>query len=298
MKQRHNYKTKKPLPERVSLSEAQSFFVEKVPLLHLNSKWHFHEDNEIIFIPMGKGTVYIGDGRFTFSEGILIMIGSYTPHIWVLNNEFTPENPNIKEEAVVIKFRESLFGNHFIQYAGTDRVKSLIEKSKHGIIFTGDKVQPLKNKLKTFNKFDCFDKLLFLLDILNVYSKSSTYTLVSTSVTLSLNQKKELSNIDKILKFIDANFKHKITIKEIAEIANLSPTSFCRYFKARTDKSFITAVNEVRIDYAVKLLLETNLSATEICYLCGFNQLSNFYRQFARKKKMTPAQLRKNMHMN
>lgn len=273
----------------------QPFVVEQVSLTLLVSKWHFHEENEIIFIPGGRLACFIGDGQFKFSKESLIMIGACTPHIWVWDNEFTSGSDELKEEAIIIKFRESFLGNYFIQFSGVERIKALMEKSKRGIIFTSDKLQPLMNKLESINELDYFDKILLLFESLNLFSKSKTYTLVSNSASLSLNQKREISNIDKILKFIETNFKHKITIKEVAETANLSPTSFCRYFKSRTFKTFITVVNETRIEYASKLLLETNLSVSEICYQSGFNQLSNFYRQFINIKKMTPKHFRKKM---
>ncbi len=84
------------------------------------------------------------------------------------------------------------------------------------------------------------------------------------------------------------NFSRKIKLDEIATVANLSPTAFCRYFKSRTNKTFVGFLNEIRVGYACKLLLEREKSASEICYLSGFNNLTNFNIQFKKIKNLTP----------
>jgi len=86
------------------------------------------------------------------------------------------------------------------------------------------------------------------------------------------------------------HYQRDIPLEEISGLINLTPPSFCRYFKLRTNKAFSSFVNEMRIGSASKLLIENNLSISQICYESGFNHLSNFNRQFKKIKNMTPSE--------
>ena len=89
------------------------------------------------------------------------------------------------------------------------------------------------------------------------------------------------------------NFTRKIQLEDVSALINLSPKSFCRYFKSRTNKVFFTFLNEVRIGHACKLLIERDLNITQVCFESGFNHLSNFNRQFKKIKKITPSEFQK-----
>ncbi|MFW6277556.1 MAG: AraC family transcriptional regulator [Prolixibacteraceae bacterium] len=285
-------RARKPLLEKVNLSNIYSFNVEHITLPYFVSKWHYHHEHEIILMIRGKGTGFIGNGLTSFSPGTMAMIGAHTPHVWLCYQNYYQNNPDLMAEAIVIKFRGSFLGNTLIELPGAVRIKALFEKAKHGILFEGSEFDLIKEKLKNMPKLDDFDRILLLLEALNLFSKTTNSSIVSATLPGGLQNEKEFSKTDKILKFITSNFNRKITIEEVAEVANLSPTSFCRYFKSKTLKPFTLFVNEIRVEYAAKLLIETNRSVSEICYESGFNQLSNFYKQFADFKQMTPKQYR------
>ncbi len=86
------------------------------------------------------------------------------------------------------------------------------------------------------------------------------------------------------------NFTEQIRLREVASIANMSETNFCRYFKKRTHKSFTNYLNSIRIGYACKLLMEGEFNITQICYESGFKNISNFNEQFKKHTKQTPRQ--------
>lgn len=96
-----------------------------------------------------------------------------------------------------------------------------------------------------------------------------------------------------INEYVFENFTGSISIKDIAAVANMTETSFCRYFKSRTLKNFSCFLNEVRISYACKLLRSTGYSVGEVCFESGFNTLSYFTKQFKKITKLTPQQFQK-----
>ena len=89
------------------------------------------------------------------------------------------------------------------------------------------------------------------------------------------------------MNFIVNNFSADIQLSEIAQLANLTESSFCRYFKSRTHKTFSQFLNEIRILNACKLLINSNMTIAQICYDVGYNNISHFNRQFKLKTRLT-----------
>ena len=284
---------KKPLLEKVQHSDSYSFSIEKLSLPFFISRWHYHTDLELILFTDAFGTGFIGNGITSFSPGTLAMIGTYTPHVWLCYEEYYKDNPALVAEAVVIKFRENFLGPNFLQIPGVSRIRELFTRSKKGILFMGAKLDPCKKEIISLDQYDDLDKILKLLDILNQLSKTNDYRYISSIANPCKQHDKEYHRLDKVIKHVTSNFRRKITLEEVSELINLTPASFCRYFKARTLKSFTRFVNEVRIENACRLLIENKMSATQVCFESGFNQLSNFYRYFQEYKGMSPIDFRK-----
>jgi len=135
------------------------------------------------------------------------------------------------------------------------------------------------------------DNFMELFSILYDLSISRKQRLLST---LSI-QPSNYENSDKIktlYEFIQKNYSKKITLNEAADLVNMSNVSFNRFIKRRTGKTFVDYLNEVRIGYASKFLIEKDLGISEIAFMCGFNSIANFNRVFKKNKKRTPTQYR------
>ena len=102
--------------------------------------------------------------------------------------------------------------------------------------------------------------------------------------------------IEKIYNFIREHYSKRIMLEEAAGLLNMSVPSFSRFIKQRTGKSFVDFLNEIRLGYATRMLIETNKSVSEICYECGFNNISNFNRTFKKKQNSTPSEFRTNFN--
>ena len=131
-------------------------------------------------------------------------------------------------------------------------------------------------------------KLLSALDVLYT-ERTKAMIPIQESLTNSFDEERMLN----INKYVYEHFKEPISISEIAQVANMTETSFCRYFRNRTLKTFVHFLNEVRVSYACKLLNNDNYSITDACFESGFNSLSYFNRQFKSIMKMSPMQYRK-----
>lgn len=112
-----------------------------------------------------------------------------------------------------------------------------------------------------------------------------------TSSTPSEDHK--IESIKKALTYIRENYREKIYIRDLASLLNMNEQYFCRFFKKAIGRSPIEYINDFRIRQAISLLQNTNMQVMEICFECGFNNLSNFLREFHKTTASTPSRLRK-----
>jgi YesN/AraC family two-component response regulator len=124
------------------------------------------------------------------------------------------------------------------------------------------------------------DRLILFLKTLDAFANTKEYDLLSmlgyeNSVDLA-----DAERINTVMNFVMTNYSEEIKISTIAKLINLTEASFCRYFKSKTHKTFSQFLNEVRILNACKLLVDSNMTITQICYNAGYNNISHFNRQF------------------
>ena len=138
-------------------------------------------------------------------------------------------------------------------------------------------------------------KLITLLDVLASLSSAQEYEYLTPkdyNYDASFDEERML----RINEYVFNHFKDPITINDMASISNMTETSFCRYFKSRTLKSFVHFLNEVRVSYACKLLNNDNYNISDACFESGFNSLSYFNRKFKAIMKMSPMQYKQWKH--
>jgi AraC-like DNA-binding protein len=99
--------------------------------------------------------------------------------------------------------------------------------------------------------------------------------------------------MNKVHAYVMKNFREKITLNEVAALANMTPSSFSRYFKTHANKTFSEFLAGIRIGYSCKLIIEKKMNITQTCYDSGFNTLSNFNRQFKALTQFTPMEYRR-----
>ena len=138
-----------------------------------------------------------------------------------------------------------------------------------------------------------YDRLLELLHILKLISEDKDMKLLSGYTFMDSIHQPQNRKLDRVFEFVMNSFTERITLDQAAQMAHMNRTAFCKYFKDRTNKTFFQFLNEVRIGYACRLLMERNLNISEICFECGFNNLSNFNRQFRKYTRLSPGEYQK-----
>jgi len=266
----------KPLLEKINPGFGNSFtlrsFVQSPE--KEGPHWHFHPEFEIVYISNGKGKRHIANHISYYTEGDLIFLGPNLPHFG-----FTEEMA-LGEIEIVVQMEEAFLGNSFFSLPEMSLIHHLFERAKKGVVFIGETKKKVGELLIDLLEEDSFNKLIGLLNILQVLANSEEYELLQVQgFSVEVNAQ-HLSRMELIYRYVDQNIGNEIHLDVAAEKINLSVPAFCRYFKKLTGKTFSKFVNEVRIAQAVSMLKEEHLSISDVSFSCGFNNLSYFNKQF------------------
>ncbi len=282
----------KPLFQKLPLSKGLSFIYERYVSPHFETPWHYHEEFEIVLCDDGFGKKVVGNHTSEYQKGDVLFLGSNLPHLFQADASFYQEGASVKPASLVIQFSSESFGNQFFDITEMDHVKKLFSNASLGLEFFGQSREKIAQLMRDGFEKKGLERFTALLEILQVMGESEEVKALSEIGMLGLSSK-DSERMHAVFDLLFNNFKEDITVEHAASLTHFSRPAFCRYFKARTQKTFVEYLTDVRINHACKLLRETNLSVLEICYESGFNNLSNFNRQFRRKVNCPPQQFRK-----
>ncbi|WP_020527679.1 AraC family transcriptional regulator [Flexithrix dorotheae] len=279
----------KAVLEKIDKGNENSFMYRKIDLPFFDAPWHFHPEFELTFISESEGKRYVGDSLESFEPGDLVLIGPNLPHYWL-----NPKEKQGRSKSIVIQFSENFLGNGFFNIAELRSIADLLKKSERGILFLDEELRrDTKSGLEKMHEMMGIDKLLTLIKILDKLSKSKAVKILSSPGFNATIQTESAKRINVAYRYVMENFKHQIKLEDIAEEVNMTKEAFCRYFKRKTNRTFMEYVIRFRIGYSCRLLVETQLNVSEIGYESGFNTLANFNRQFIKLKGVSPKAYRK-----
>ncbi len=250
--------------------------------------WHYHPELELHHVIIGEGVRLIGDSVSNFSAGELILLGENLPHSWQCREEYFQKNSGLHVEAIVLHFLPNCFGRDFLSLPETFLVSKLLDKAKKGMIFHGKTKEKVVRLMHTALHATDLDRIITLLSIIKILSESKEYKAIASAHAFYKSNESETIRLNRVCSYTAANYRKNITLEEIASISNLNVTSFCRYFKLMTKKTYYEFLTEIRISHACRFLIEDKMPTNLICFQCGFNNVSNFYRHFKKITGITP----------
>jgi len=270
-----------------SSANRNPFVVQENSYSNFLKIWHYHAELELVVIKESHGTRFVGDSVENFKPGEIILIGKNLPHMWLNDESFFHKDSDLIASAYTIHFKEDFLGLDFLNLYSTEHLSKLFKKADRGIQFI-DLNFPVKNAInKILKEQDDFQRLIQLLQILQLLAKHDKIKLLASEGFLNT---KVTEGSDKIHEYIFKNFHRSVQLNDVAAVAGMNPSAFSRYFKRIHRKTFSGYLIEIRIGYACKLLMEDESSISSICYSSGFNNLSNFNKQFRKIKGMNPSE--------
>ena len=258
---------------------------------YFTSPLHYHSLYELTLIVTSYGKVYTGDKVESFEPGDVFLFGPGLGHCFYNEKSFIATGKIA--HAIVVFFKEDIFGEKFFEIPDLIKLKKLLEKSKRGL-----KIFNLNNSI--ISEFHRIPKekgvgllttFLHLLDVLS--SQKSNVSFITLNSIQQNGNTHDDARLEPVFEYAFKNFKDNLSSKTAASLACLSDASFCRYFKKQTEQTFSEFVNGIRISHAVHLLAFKETSISDICYECGYQNVSYFNRQFKKIKGETPFTYRK-----
>lgn len=287
----------KPSFHKVPVKSGNSFSIRRDLKPHFECIWHFHPELELHYIIKGAGVQFIGDNVSNFSDGDLIFLGQNLPHTWRCKEEFFQNDPKLNVEAIVLHFLPHCLGKEFLTIPETVSINDFFEASKKGFLIKDPAKTTIVSLLHKTLKSEGIDKIILIISILKELINANKSS-ISDYSNNHLKSDSKMILFDKIYSFTLKNYNREITLEEIAGNANMSISSFCRTFKLITKKTFLDFLIEIRVSNACRHLIEDDLNIEDVAFKSGFNNLSNFYRQFKKIKGCTPLNYKKKYLMN
>ncbi len=278
-----------PVEDRLSVIERTEPYFTNI--------FHFHEECELVYVVESNGKRIIGDHIAPFEKGDIVFVGANLPHVWHNDPVYFQPGNNLKARSIVVYFRQDVFGTTFFTLEETRKLADFFERAKRGIAVYGMTKKKVARQMKLLLSKRGLDRVIGLLHILKTFSETEEYTYLAGIGYSHAYHPKDNHKIDQVFRFMLDNYHRNITLEEAAEIVKLTPQSFCRFFKSRTQKSFVHFLNEIRVRQVCKRLAEEDWSISEIAYSCGFSNLSNFNRFFKHFTGKTPSAYQREIRM-
>ena len=287
----------KPILEKVPNYVDVSFAVKREVMPHIDIPWHYHPEHQIIYVNKGYGTRFVGNHIGNFYEGDVALIGSNLPHVWKNDNDFYKNDSSKISDIYVLHFLIEKITTTLFSLPESVTIKKLLARSNRGLLITGRTRLVVIKKIETLYQAKGFERILLLLDILNVLAKSKDLLSLSSEgfhvVTSELDQQR----IRKVHDYVMSNYHKEVHVQTVAEMLHLTKSSFCRYFKSKTTRTFSRFLNEIRIGKASRLLISNDQTVLEIAKAVGYNNVSHFNRQFKEITGKTPKQFSSEYHI-
>ena len=234
----------------------------------------------------------MGDCIERFSDGDVILFGPNLPHYMRSDDAYHCGNPLLRVQGTIIQFEENFMQYSFDHYPQFHQIRLLLKEAKRGVVFHTADDSPARDMVSAFPKLKGFGQITGLLDLLQGLSVSSPKKMLASPFYYEKFPTAGNKRIDKIISFINSNYTRSLKLDEIAEMANMNSSAFCRFFKEVTEKTFLQYVTDMRIGYACKLLTIGDMEISQIAVECGFDSISHFNRTFKQLTGLTPTQYR------
>ena len=255
---------------------------------YYNSPFHYHPEFELAYVKEGFGKRIIADKIESFYAGDLVFLGPNLPHVWQNDEIFHKGFANFRSKFVVIHFQKEIFSDRLLQLQESSKLTDLFAQSARGIKIVGKSQEVITEKMSHLNSKKGLERLIGLLDILHIISVSKETEFISHKGYSGMLGQNKVDRLAEVYNYVSEHYNKEITLDDVARMTNLTPPAFCRLFKKRTNRHFVSYLNDVRISRACKQLLETDLNISEIAFHSGYKTVSNFNKIFKKNIGIAP----------
>lgn len=277
------------ITEITPLSEKDCFYLIDRRKSEFTYPLHVHEEYELNFVEGCRGARRIvGDSMEELGDYDLVILGGGLEHTW---EQHDCTSDSIRE--VTIQFSPDLFGEVLLGKNQMASLRELFENSQNGIAFSMPAIMRIYKHLdELLQTQPGFYRVIKLMELLYELSIEEDFHVLATSTFANVSHSADSRRVRKVEEYINENFKQDIRLQALADLVGMTTTSFSRFFKLRTGRTVSDYIIDVRLGHAARMLADSTTSVVEICYECGFNNVSNFNRIFKKRKGCPPTTFR------
>lgn len=288
MKAQGQYLHAIPELEQVRDEPTSSLYLGRYDEPYFERSWHHHSEYELLLITGGKGMRYVGDSGEAFGKGDLVLLGPRLPHAWISDRRTGIEE---RASSVYVQFRGSVFDAAFAGLPELKGVMEVLRRSARGLVVNGRAREACTAMMEALPEAGETERLLKLLMMLDLIGKGKVRYLSSVDY-LSRQVSFKSRRMLKIHRYLNDHIQDEVSLDEAAALVDMTRTSFCRFFKNQTRLTFTVYANRLRVDFARKLLRDTEMHIKEIGYECGFTSIPYFNQVFRKYTGLSPREYR------
>ena len=281
----------KIIPFTIPIAETNSVVVQEDILPHFYHHLHRHKEAQITWIQKGTGTLIVGNYIQPFKEGDVYILGANQAHLFKSNDAYFKIKNKLEVQSLTIFFNPDGFFKPLLNLPEFKSIKQFVAIAENGLQLPQENTEPIKKqllKLKIEKKGYLVSGFILLLQML---ADIKNYEVLATVKAQNTFSDYEGLRMNEVYQYTIMHYKENITLNKIASIAHLTPQAFCRYFKKHTRKTYVTFLNEIRINAACEILISSKYdSLTNVAFTTGFSSAISFNKVFKKIIGKSPTQ--------
>ena len=285
------------LHEITPLMETDALYIADRHKKEFSYPVHNHDVFELNFVENAAGVRRtVGDNSEVIGDFDLVLITSPTlEHVW---EQHECKSEDIREITIQFNFGAGMTEtDQFFGKTPFESIRRMMKEAQKGLAFPMVTIMKVYDKLDEMSRItDRFRALMQFLDILHTLSLSTGARTLATTSYAKVNIEDDSRRVLRVKKYISDNYMYELRLKTLADLANMSESAFCRFFKLHTGRRLSDYIIDIRMGHAARMLIDTTETIVEISFKCGYNNMSNFNRIFKRKKGCSPTEFRNNYH--
>lgn len=277
--------------EKSRRKDQESFFIGIFQDNFEKCTWHYHDNFEISLITEGSGKRIVADSIEEFQPGDLAFIGKNIPHVWIVDKELNVP-PNRTLEMVFLQFTSEVLSPDLLSLPEFKNVAKALLMSERGIRILGKTLDEVSELMLQLPYLDSFERMIAFFKLMNCIGKSDSIIPLASKEYINMRFTTKNKRIESIHQYLMNNYRKDVNLAILADLVNMAEGSLCRFFKTHMEMTIFEYLNKIKVDFACKLLMDYNLSITDVALDSGFNSISHFNKQFKRITGIQPSEYR------
>jgi AraC-like DNA-binding protein len=273
----------------IPVAHDRTIIVQEDNMPHFYPYLHRHKEAQLIWIKEGEGTLVVDNNMHAFRKNDIYLLGANQPHLFKSNPEYFDEGSDLKIQALMIFFDPNGRLAPILALPEMQLLQSFLQQKQSGYKIPTTHIESIIQRMLSVQYAKNQEVIVKFLDLLQtLYQIGNQGETLSTAKMASFSESEGI-RIGNIFNYLMQHYERQISLDEVAAEAHMTPQAFCRYFKKHTRQTFVSFLNELRINEACKKLTSGKFeNIATVVYTCGFNSVTNFNRVFKSVKGEAP----------